>query len=556
MEPSVQYTVNNDLRTTSQGIHAMKAVYYNGNVYVNRDRFATAFIIDNGFFTFVGSDEEAFSKVDDDVMRIDLQSHTVVPGFNDSHLHFYYMARALRSVNLAEARSIEDVIAIGRSFLEHNPSISILSGRGWNQDYFLDEVRLLTRYDLDRISTTIPIIFTRACGHVVSANSLALEKAKVDVSSFVEGGEVGVEHGALTGVLSENAIVLLDPLKTNLSVDEVLDDLHYVSKVANSCGITSVQTNDLRVGDDDSAVIEEAYRRYALDQPTVRIYHQVCFNNIASFKERIVHGYHCDTNDYNRYGPLKVFVDGSLGARTAYLRQPYHDDPSTYGLPTLTQSEINEYARVAQEGNIQMAMHAIGDGAMTSVLDAYEALDYSANTLRHGIVHCQITDMVLLQRCKDLDIVAYVQPIFLHYDLHIVQERVGQKLAATSYAFHAMDELGMHVAYGTDSPVEPFDVMNCLHCAVNRMDLNNEPAGGFIADQKVSIQQAIDNYTMGSAYASFEEDRKGRILPDYFADFVVLSENIFQIDALHIKHVHVVMTAVGGRVVYQKVNEA
>ncbi len=531
----------------------MTKILYNGNIYVEKDTFKKAMVIENGVIVFVGNDEDALTYANEQSELLDLKGKTVVPGFNDCHLHFYMTAVALQSVDLFNAKSVDEVIVRGQDFLQSNPNHQgLLWGRGWNQDYFELEQRLVLKTDLDQISTEIPIVFARACGHVVSANSKALELANITCKTSVEGGAIELDkHQELTGVLSENAVKLLDVLKTPMTVKDVLSKLKQVSKAANACGITSVQTNDLLIGGPDASFVEEAYREYANDNPTVRIYHQICFTNLKTFKQRIAEGYDKSSNDFNRYGPLKLFTDGSLGARTAYMRQPYHDDQSTVGILTMSQKEIDDYVSTAQNHNVQVAIHAIGDGAIDCVLQSFEKVIDHDNELRHGIIHCQITDDDLLKRFAKKDIMAYLQPIFLHYDLHIVKQRVGSALASTSYAFATMDQLGLHVAYGTDAPVEPFDVINCIHCAVNRQDLSGYPEDGFYPNQRVSIQQAIDHYTIGSAYASFEELKKGRLLPGYMADCVVLSKNIFEIDSSEILTVNIEKTMVNGQIVFE-----
>lgn len=530
----------------------MKSIYTNGKIYVEEGHFEEACVVEEGFFTYVGNNKEALQHSDALSKQYDLQGKTVVPGFNDAHLHFYMNAQALMSLDLSSASSVEDVLALAKQYLKEKPDTNMLIGRGYNQDYFTDEKRFLLAKDLDAISTEIPILFYRACGHVVSVNTKAMQLTNITSSSKIKGGLVHVHDDKPTGVLSENARLLLDPLKQTISVKQVKEALTFVSEVANAHGITSVATNDLNVGSKDSDIIEKAYQQVALENPTVRVYHQICFKDIHAFNQRIKQGYDRSTNAFNRYGPLKLFTDGSLGARTAFLKKPYHDDPSTKGIATLTQEELNEYVITAHKNNIQVAAHAIGDGAMDLVLNSYESLKTKNNDLRHGIIHCQITDEDILNRSKECDIIAYVQPIFLHYDLHIVEDRVGKLLAKTSYAFKSMDDLNMHVAYSSDAPIEPFNVMHGLHCAINNSDLNNTFKNGFNPDQKVNVYKAIDHFTIDGAYASFEEDIKGRIKPGYYADFVVLNQDIFTINPLHIKDIQVDMTFVNGQQVYKR----
>jgi len=534
----------------------MRQILFNGHIYQQKDQFVSALLIEDGYILKCGSDSEIMTFSNPDMTLIDLQGKTVVPGFNDSHLHFYMSAVAMQTVNLYGLSSIDQILKQACDFLALNPLTpgKTLFGRGWNQDYFSDEARLLTRFDLDQISDDFPIVFSRACGHVVTCNTKALDVLGIDAStSQIEGGHFDLdEEGIPLGIFRENAIGLLAALQTPLSLKDRVTLLNQVAQIANQYGITSVQTNDLTFGTSEGAAIQEAYDIYTTTNPTVRITHQCSFSDLEAFQQRITTGYHQNENDFNRYGPLKLFIDGSLGARTALMRQAYHDDPSTQGISCMSEAQCDAYVALADQNQIQVAIHAIGDGGIQQVLNSYQKVIHHENPNRHGIIHCQITDVPLLQRFKAMDIVAYVQPIFLHYDLHIVEDRVGQALASSSYAFKTMEDLGLHIAYGTDSPVEGLNVFHNIHCAINRQDLNDFPNQGFIPNEKVSLESAIDHLTLDGAYMSFEENHKGRLVPGYMADLVVLNQAIFSLDPSQIKTVLVDLTMVNGQVVYTR----
>lgn len=537
----------------------MSTILYNGHIYQNRGVFTQALLIQDGLIQACGSNEQILVHRLEDTQVIDLGGRTVLPGFNDSHLHLYMSALAAKSVDLYGLTSIEAIVERATQFMQSHPESSLngLSGRGWNQDYFTDEQRLLNRHDLDRISTDIPIVFGRACGHVVAANTKALELTGLFESiPIIEGGQVDIdESGIVTGIIRENAIGLLESLKHQPSLDEMVSTLREIGAIANRFGITSVQTNDLTIGHAEAERLEEAYARFAQDNPTLRVYHQSCFKDLETFEQRISEGYQRHANAFNRMGPLKLFVDGSLGARTAYMRQPYADDPSTQGILCMSPDLLNAFVQTADQAGIQIAIHAIGDGAMSQVLDSYQTVIRDRNPLRHGIIHCQITDMEILNRFAQMDVLAYVQPIFLHYDMHIAESRVGASLASTSYAFKTMEDLGLNIAYGTDSPVEGLNVFNNIHCAINRQDLTSFPEGGYYPNEKVDLETAIDRLSIGGAYASFEETTKGRLLPGYVADLVVVSQPIFEMDPSKIKDVQVEMTIIDGRMVYSRENK-
>ena len=531
----------------------MRTILHSGKIYQEKGKFCEALLIEDGIIIKTGTSEQILKLYEDDTDIIDLMDSTVVPGFNDSHLHFYYHGVTMASVNVYGCTSIEEVIEMGKDFLRRHPNhTGYLWGRGWNQNQFSDEKRMLTKDDLDKISTLIPIVLGRACGHVAVCNSKALELANIENAFPVEGGEILVgSDGKPNGLFAENAIELLDVLKPRLTVEAVERQIEQIAKIANSYGITSVSTNDLHIGDENSKIIEQAYINYTSNNPTVRINHQICYNSPQIFRARVSDGLPVQ-HDFLRYGPLKIFTDGSLGARTALLRNVYADDPSTHGIACMAPQQIDDYVQIASEHGIQVVAHAIGDQAMVNVLDAYQKVSEFGKALRHGIIHCQITDHDILNRMKNLDVLALVQPIFLHADLHIVEERVGKELASSSYAFNTMENMGIHVSYGSDAPVENFNVFEGIHCAVNRQDLLGYPQAGFYPEEKVDVSTAVDNYTTEGSYASFEEHKKGRLIAGQFADLVILSDDIFSIGSHEIKDVYALKTMVNGEFVFSK----
>jgi predicted amidohydrolase YtcJ len=256
---------------------------------------------------------------------------------------------------------------------------------------------------------------------------------------------------------------------------------------------------------------------------------------------------------YLKMGPLKLFADGSLSSRTALLRAPYADAPETQGIRVLEPDKMSAYIQKASQNGIQAMVHAIGDGAMDTVISCFEAVTSKGhNPLRHGIIHCQITDRALVSRMAKNGLLALVQPVFLASDMHIAESRVGRELASTSYAFGTMERLHMHVAYGSDCPVETLNPLRGIACAVLRTDPNDSSGAAFFPEERVNVYDAVDSYTLGSAYAAFDENRMGRICPGYLADMVLLDRDIFTVPAEEIGGAQVLFTMVGGETVYQK----
>ncbi len=531
----------------------MALVIHNAKIYVQRDCFAEALLIDGGKIQAVGSNEEILQGAPG-AETFDAQGRTVIPGFNDSHLHLQFVGANLRSVNLHGSCSVKEIIQRAKAFIEKTrpePG-TLVYGFGWNQDFFEGDNRLPDRHDLDQISTEHPVVLDRTCGHILAANSKAIEMAGLTKDSVPPAGGVFDRDGdgELTGVFRENGCNPLKALRPPMTVETVTEDLRAAMAYAASWGVTSIQTMDLRP--ETWEIVLEAYRQVQQD-PTIRVYHQYNFQEPKGFQDFLAKGYRTGAGDeFNKIGPLKMFVDGSLGARTALMRQPYHDDPSTCGIEVLTQEELDQMVQLASDNNCQVAVHAIGDGAIERLLNSYDTVCQGSNPLRHGVVHCQITDRALVERFTKNDILAYTQPIFIDYDSTIVADRVGPELAFTSYAFGTLTRLGVHTSLGTDSPVEDLNTMNNLYCAVTRKTLKHPEKKGYLPEEGLDIYQALDCYTVESAYASFEEDVKGRLKPGFYADLVLLDQDIFTIPAEELPKVRVDATMVGGRWVYQR----
>lgn len=532
----------------------MNTILKNGKFYINKNNFQESIFIEDGIIKQVGSNEEVIKNKADTI--IDLQGKTVLPGLNDSHIHIYQVGEAMGLCNLVPAKSIDNVIEIGKKFLEENKDIKILKGRGWNQDYFISgESRLLTRLDLDKISTEIPIVFDRVCGHVVTGNTKALEMLSINESVTIEGGEIHLgEDGKPNGIFTENATAILKYFNPEKNESDIEREFIKAANYALSLGITSVQSCDI-MSNDFQTMFNVIHNIYDNKKTKLRYSHQFNFQNINDFKSYLKTEFKTGQYDgkFLSRGALKLFKDGSLGARTALMLEDYADAAGTRGVSALSDEQLQDLCNLATENNIPVVTHAIGSGAIESVINAYEnTMEKGENPLRHGIVHCQITSAAQLNRIAKLNIPVMYQPIFLDYDTKIVESRVGCELAKTSYAFNTLYNLGAQLSLGTDSPVEPCDPFPNIYCAVNRLDLDGNPKGGFNSSEKMDLQDAIDAYTIGSAYNEFKEDFKGRLEPGYVADLIVLDKDIFIINPLEIKDIKVDMTMVDGEFVYKK----
>ena len=532
-----------------------KTVLYNGKLYLEKGKFAEACVIEDGVITKVGKSGDLLIGAGGAEV-IDCHGKTVIPGINDSHCHILMVAQLRSTVPLLGATSIDDVVARAKKFLAEHPTANCLRGMGWNVVNFVEgEARDLTYHDLDRISTEIPIFFERACGHMGVANSKALELGGVTAETAqVDGGYIGHEaDGKPNGQFSDNAKSLISDKLPPATLDDLEKNFTEMLDYAASVGLTSVQSNDVGNTLPPQESYDFMHKFHDEGRLKVRYQHQNNFHSVAELEQyTATEGKDPRYDDVLTFGPLKLFKDGSIGGHSALLRKPYLDEPSTCGVDVTFDDEIDAMCAAADKHDMQVVCHCIGDGAVDALTKSYEkVLRDGKNPLRHGIVHCQIMDMEMLNRLAKDDILALEQPIFLHSDLHALPTRIPDELARTSNAYRTMMAKGIRQSFGTDSPVEDINPFPCLYCAVTRKDLNGTPAEGYFPEECISVEDAVDCYTIASAYAQFMEDRKGRIKEGYYADLTMLDRDIFTCDPMEIKDIKPVLTMMGGNITYK-----
>ena len=531
----------------------MKTAYIHGLVYTGTLPLQRAFLTENGKFTAVGTTAEILSMAPDAV--VDLEEKFVCAGFNDSHMHLLNLGQALSVAPLhLHTGSLEEMLGcLGQ--MRPGRGGWIL-GRGWNQDLFRDVQRMPTRCDLDRVSTEYPVCAVRACGHAMVVNSKALEILNITaMTPPIPGGEIVMEDGQPNGILFDNAMDLVYAAIPAPEKEDIRHMLRAACRMLNSYGITSCQSDDYCVFQNVPwQTINEALEE--LEQTgelTVRVYEQANFTNLPALSGFVEAGNVTGKGSaFFRIGPLKMLGDGALGARTAYLTKPYADDPATRGLSVFTPEVFDELIGYANGHGLQVAVHCIGDACLDLALNSVEKAlaEHPRADHRHGIVHCQITRPDQLERIENLQLHVYAQSIFLDYDLHIVEERVGKELASSSYSWKTLLNKGVSVSNGSDCPVELPDVMGGMQCAVTRCD--RKGVGPYLPQEAFTVQEALDSFTKAGAKASFEETVKGEIKPGMLADFVVLGENPFEADSDKIKDIPILSTWLNGNCVYQQ----
>lgn len=541
----------------------MRTIYRGARVYVSKRRYAEAILVDGEKIRAVGSDEAIMemSKAGDEI--VDCRGCSIVPGLVDTHLHMIMLGETMRRPSIFGARSKADLVERCTAFAKRSPELvdRAIIAMGWNQDLFDDGHELPDRHLLDQIANDRPVMLSRVCGHVAAANTRLVEMIEASLAGArYPDDEMPIgEDGIPTGVLRERAVSAAEKIVRDAMRDDARDLLTTAIAHAASMGITGVQSNDAGSSTDDADRIFSLVRGVysGEERGLIRYRHQVCFKSPDDFRASV------ESGEYSRrdelypstsrlsLGPLKLFKDGSLGGRTAMMRGGYAGSPDERGILVLDDETVDDFFRVAEQARVQVVVHAIGDGAIGSVIDAIERATDGSNGLRHGINHCQITDGDLIDRIVADDILVFAQPIFIDSDMKIVESLCGRELASTSYAFGTLIRRGAHLSYGTDAPVEGCDPFLNIYEAVTRKDRNGAPAEGFFAGERVDVETAIDAYTAASAYAEFAEHRRGRIAPGMDADLTIVDRDIFEIPPDEIKDARAAATIVAGERIFE-----
>ncbi len=529
-------------------------VLLNGNIYTGDEKISRveAVAIVDGKIAAVGSTEEIKRWVGRGTKEIDLAGRFVMPGFNDGHVHFANGGRSLLSVNVGGTRSLAEFEQRIRGRLDDFPPGEWVTGRGWDHSLW-QENRVPTRADLDSISTKHPMIFTRVDGHSAVANSLALEMAGITGETEApQGGAIVLDgDGVPTGWLKETAQGLVFRLVPKVTHEQRKQGLLLALEDAARNGITSIHDNS---GWEDFLVLQELKEEGKL---TLRVTEWLPFGApLDELKRMRREG--GTTDPWLKTGALKGVTDGSGGSLSAAMLEPFANAPGNRGLLRQDPETWKKMAVGRDFESFQIALHAIGDRANRVALDAFEAARKinKRKDARHRIEHSQFVHRDDMPRFKELEVIASAQPCHLLSDLRWAPAILGPEREYEAYAWNTLQKLGVMLAFGTDYPVEPLNPFRGLFAAVAReFEDGSGPEGGWRPEEKISIEEAIRAYTLGSAYAEFEERRKGTLSPGKFADLIVLSQDITAVPASDILKTEVLLTMVGGKVVFTKEKE-
>jgi predicted amidohydrolase YtcJ len=500
----------------------------------------------------VGSTADILKWKQERTRVIDLDGKRVLPGFNDAHVHFYSGGANLAGPQLRYSKSEQEFRNTLGEFARQLPRGEWITGGEWDHENWTP-ARLPTRQLIDPVTKNWPVFVARLDGHMALANSLALKLAGVDRDTKDVPGGVIVrdENGEPTGILKDAAQGLVQRVIPAPSEKQIRVAVRAAQEYANHVGVTSVQ--DMSASPDVFRAYQtmlrdgELHVRISGHQPLTKWQRLADVGLLADFGSEYLH-----------IGGLKGFADGSLGSTTALFFQPYLDSPNTSGIPSAELANPEQMAKNIEDADaagLQIAIHAIGDKANHTILGFYEAVarKNGPRDRRWRIEHAQHLLPADIPRFAQLHVIASMQPYHCIDDGRWAEKRIGPERAKTTYAFRSLLDAGATLAFGSDWDVAPMSPIMGIYGAVTRRTLDGKHPDGWVPEQKITVEEAVRAYTMGSAYASFEDKIKGSIEPGKLADLIVLSDDIFSINPVKIADTKVQLVIFDGKILVDEI---
>jgi len=517
---------------------------------------AEAVAVKGEFIIAVTSNKKINQYIGEGITKvIDAKGRLLVPGFNDAHIHFTSGGRSMMNLDFRYVHDLETIQQMVKEKVAQSKPGELIVGRGWEHETFPDK-KWPTKEILDAVAPDNPVMLSRADGHSVWVNSYIIERSEITkdtpdppngtiVKDPVTGEPTGIFKEGARRLLKVESSVKLSPEEQEERADRGLE---LALDAARRTGVTSIQQ------------LNGEYERFQRFKDEGKLTLRVTFNmampddeqglkRLDELRKRFP-----QENNWIRFGYLKIFIDGTLGSGTALMFEPFEDDPSTSGLPMMPYEEYERRIVAADAMGFQTGTHAIGTKGNNWVLNAIEkALEVNGKrNSRHRSEHAQILLLSDIPRFAELGVIASMQPTHCITDKRFAEKRIGMERCKGAYAWQKFLDAGVHIAFGTDWAVEPIDPLEGLYAAVTRKDRAGEPGEGWFPDQKLSMEKAIELYTIGSAYAEFMEDHKGIIKVGYFGDIVLFNNDLMTIPNEEIMTSKVDYTIVGGKIVFKR----
>ena len=502
----------------------------------------------------VGSNSDVDNWRGPNTRVIDAEGKLLLPGFNDAHVHFVNGGLALDAVQLNDATSPEEFARRIGERAKQTPKGEWIMGGDWDETKWTP-AKLPTKELIDPVAPETPVFVSRYDGHMSLANSIALRLAGVTAKTPDPPGGVIVRdaQGNPTGALKDAAMDLVNKVIPPLSHDQRMKAVKRALAHAASLGVTSVQHMDPDY--EDIGAYSELLEKGGL---TTRIYAAPLITQVDDQTKIGIR--HAFGGPFLRIGALKAFADGSLGSATAYFFQPFDDQPNNHGILSDEMHPVSlmrDRMMKADAAGLQLCTHAIGDQAISMILDIYSEITQAHGEAdrRFRIEHAQHMAAKDFDRFARLHVIASVQPFHAIDDGRWAEGRIGHDRASRTYAFRTFLNHGVRLALGTDWDVAPLNPVLTVYAAVTRATLDGKNPSGWFPEQKLTVPETVEAYTMGSAYAEFQENEKGSITAGKLADMVLLSDDIFSVPPEKIRDVKVVKTIVGGKIVWDAVEQ-
>ena len=506
----------------------------------------SSMLVENGKIQAIGSDAlvQRFTETDN---TVDMKGKTVLPGLTDAHGHVQSLGNSLLQVDLRDTSSVSAAVQKVRAYAGEQPQMEWITGRGWNQEQWQQKV-FPTASHLDEVVSDRPVWLMRVDAHAGWANTEALRLAGIDKDTVApDGGEIiRDEQGNPTGVLVDNAMQLVEDIIPEPSLEQQRAAYELAFRHLVKLGITSV--HDAGINSDEISIYKGLQNQGRMP---LRVYGMIAATE-PKLAQLLAEGPYQSNDQKLTIRSVKIYADGALGSRGAALIEPYSDDHDNHGLMVTSEEKIRDLYELIIPHGFQINTHAIGDRANRVVLEnmaeIYEEL--GGRNLRNRIEHAQIVHPDDLKRFNELNLIASMQPTHATSDKNMAEDRLGSERMAGAYAWQTLLDQGTVIAAGSDFPVELANPFYGLHAAVTRQDRDNMPAGGWYAEEKMSLKQALRSFTIDAAYSAWQEKSLGSLEPGKWADFIVLGQDPFAVDSSDIWQTQVEQTYVAGERVY------